>query len=94
MHQECNAKRLDPGLFHLLSSQLLPIERRRPQLHLISHRYSSVDHDWYHHRCIRHRDCPGYNFGIADTGPSAEDLELGTWEVWGRSSMIHAMLWR
>jgi len=25
--------------------------------------------------------CPGYNFGIADTGPSAEDPELGTCEV-------------
>lgn len=22
--------------------------------------------------------CPGYNFGIADTGPSPEDPELGT----------------
>lgn len=24
--------------------------------------------------------CPGFNFGIADTGPSAEDPELGTCE--------------
>lgn len=32
--------------------------------------------------------CPGYNFGIADTGPSAEDPELGTWEVFDDSCNV------